>query len=383
MQIQQVNIYKTLIPFSGDVSHSMKKGAFSKNFVVEVVGQEGKIKGYGEGAPREYVTGEYHKDVLKNTVKLIREGLFPWDLDDVNQIWNFIDDIPYTKQFNSAICALEISLLDALGKLQNKNILEYFNKDYYVDSINYGGVIPLNGKNRRIEVYRLLKKLGIDQLRIKLGKNVDENIITIKEVKEYFGDDCDLRVDVNGAWDSQLANRHVDTLIDQGIKIIEQPFMPGGNGIKDFHEKICSSGILLMADESVCNMNDLRNIINDGCYGVVNIRLSKCGGLRRSLNMMDYLRKEGLSFQVGCQLGETGILSAAGRALSLLSGDALYHDGSYDKYLLKENLTSRDISFGKGGYAEPLNGPGLGVGVDTDKLNHMSNNYPIYSVSKS
>lgn len=382
MKIDQINIYKIIIPFSSDVSHSMRTGAFSNNFVVEVVSQEGQIKGYGEGAPRKYVTGESWEGVTENTIQLVKEGEFPWDLDDVDQIWNFIDNITDSKQFNSVVCALEISLLDALGKLQNKNILEYFNKDYYVDSINYGGLIPLNGKNRRIEVCRLLKGLGIDQLRIKLGKNLDENIVTIKEVKEYFGDDCDLRVDVNGGWDSQLANRHVDTFIDQGIKVVEQPFLPGDKAIRDFSEKICSSGILLMADESVCSMNDLKNIIYDGYYGMVNIRLSKCGGLRRSLNMMDYLRKEDLSFQVGCQLGETGILSAAGRILSLLSGDALYYDGSYDRYLLKENLTREDVSFGEGGYAEPLNGPGLGVGVDSDKLKRMSGSYPVYSVTK-
>ena len=361
----------------------MKKGAFSKNIVAEVVCNGGIIKGYGEGAPREYVTGESHKDVSKNTVKLIQNWNFPWDLKDISQLWEFIDNIPYNKKYNSAICALEVALLDAFGREKKQNLLEHFNKDYYVDSIRYGGAIPLSKKDRRLEVCRLLKRLDITQLRIKLGKNVDDNVNVIKEVKGFFGNDCDLRVDVNGGWDSQLADRHVKTLIEQGIKVVEQPFRPRDKAIRNFYKKICSSGITLMADESVCNIEDLKGIINNGYYKMVNIRLSKCGGFRRSLQMIEYLRKEGLSFQIGCQLGETGILSAAGRILSLLSGDALYHDGSYDKYLLKENLTTEDISFGQGGYAEPLNGPGLGVGVDPDKLRYLSAHYPVYSVSNS
>ena len=58
MRIEQVNIYGVLLPFSVDFSHSLRKRSSVKNIVVEVVANQGEIKGYGEGAPRIYVTGE-------------------------------------------------------------------------------------------------------------------------------------------------------------------------------------------------------------------------------------------------------------------------------------------------------------------------------------
>jgi muconate cycloisomerase len=90
------------------------------------------------------------------------------------------------------------------------------------------------------------------------------------------------------------------------------------------------------------------------------------------LRIIDFLRKEDVPFQIACQLGESGLLSAAGRTLSLLCKDALYHDGSYDDFLLKENVTTQNVSFGHGGKAGPLGGVGLGVEVNGSSLRRLS-----------
>ena len=91
-----------------------------------------------------------------------------------------------------------------------------------------------------------------------------------------------------------------------------------------------------------------------------------------ALKMINMVRAHGLFFQVGCQLGESGVLSAAGRTLSLFCMDALYHDGSYDALLLKENITTEDITFEHGGWAGSLEGAGFGAAVDIEKLDKLS-----------
>jgi muconate cycloisomerase len=105
---------------------------------------------------------------------------------------------------------------------------------------------------------------------------------------------------------------------------------------------------------------------------MINVRLSKCGGFRNSLKIIDYLRLNKTPFQIGCHLGESGILSAAGRVLCLLCRDAVYYDGSYDEYMLKENTTFENVSFGPGGKAGPLAGPGLGVEINMQNLKQLS-----------
>ena len=139
--------------------------------------------------------------------------------------------------------------------------------------------------------------------------------------------------------------------------------------------------VTLMADELACSLRDVERIIKEGNYKMINVRLSKCGGFRRSLRIIDHLRMNGLSFQIGCQLGESGILSAAGRALSLLCNDAKYYDGSYDRFMLKENIITQDVSFGLGGKAGPLDGYGLGVEINMESLMSLSNGYPSLTIS--
>ena len=381
MKIGKINIYNILLSFLGDFSHSLKKGSTANNIVVEIIDDMGEIKGYGEGSPRPYVTGESQESATKSISHFLKKDSFPWELNEVSQIWDFVDNLPNGKEHNSAICALEMSLLDALGKSQAINIIEYFPKGFFTSTIYYGATIPLANNQRIMEVCQLIKKMRINKLRLKMGQDFKQNKEVIETVRLMFGDDYDLRVDLNGAWDHETASNHVSLINKYTVKVVEQPMIPGDPGLTEFAKIMQNYGVILMADESVCSLEDLEGIIKDGNYKMINIRLSKCGGFRRSLRIIDHLRMNGLSFQIGCQLGESGILSAAGRALSLLCRDAIYYDGSYDRFMLMENITTQDVSFGPGGEAGPLDGYGLGVKINRENLLHLSNGYPSLSIS--
>jgi muconate cycloisomerase len=90
-----------------------------------------------------------------------------------------------------------------------------------------------------------------------------------------------------------------------------------------------------------------------------------------SLRLAAMARAHGLGFQLGCQVGETGILSAAGRHFACSVGPIRYLEGSYDRWLVRERLTRQDLSFGYGGWAPALKGPGLGVNVDRAAVNRV------------
>ncbi len=373
MQIDQIKIYKLFLPFVMEFSHSLRKRCSANNIIVEVVADQGEIKGYGEGAPRSYVTRESQESATKSLTRFIQKDTFPWELDDISQVWDFMDGLPDGKEHNSAKCAIEMALLDALGKKEDRHIIQYFYTDFFTPKVYYGIVIPLTHKRRVMEVCELIKKMRINNLRLKMGKDFQQNREAVETIKLIFGDDYDLRIDVNGTWNLELALDHMQLIKEYNVRVIEQPMAPDDPEIADFAGIIKSNGIILMADESACSLRDVKKIIKDGYYGMINVRLSKCGGFRNSLKIIDQLRNNGIKFQIGCQLGESGLLSAAGRVLSLLSRDAVYYDGSYDEFLLKENITVENMTFGIGGEADPLNGPGLGVNVNSQSLERLCN----------
>jgi muconate cycloisomerase len=123
-----------------------------------------------------------------------------------------------------------------------------------------------------------------------------------------------------------------------------------------------------MLDESLCGLIDAERAVNDGLCDRFNLRLSKCGGFIPTLRLAQFAKKNGLQFQLGCQVGETAILSAAGRNFASSVGGLTAVEGSFDRHLVREPLGDRDLTFGRGGCAQALTGPGLGINVDPAAL---------------
>ncbi|MBW2339357.1 MAG: hypothetical protein JRF50_03265 [Deltaproteobacteria bacterium] len=382
VRINRVHVYKILLPFQGDFYSARKKSAYAENIIVEVVADKWGIRGYGEGAPRQDETGESQASAAKKATDLINGTSFPWELSDVSQIRDFVDGLPEEKGYSTAICAVEMALWDAVTKTQDRYITEYFPGGYYADTIHYGFTIPLAQKVSILEICKWISDMGIKHLRIKMGEDFQRNKKTIETVRSVCGDDCELRIDPNGVWNQHIAFQHIPLIKEHKIKVVEEPMEKDDPGLGEFAEIIRSMGVLLMACQSAPTLKDIEKLIKKGYHQMINVKLSRSGGFHRTLRIIDYLRNSGIFFQIGCNLGESGILSAAGRALCLLCKDAMYYDGSYDRFLLKENITADDVSFGLGGEAGPLNGPGLGVKVNSEALEHLCDETEIVTVAR-
>jgi muconate cycloisomerase len=371
MEINEIRIHPITLPFVSEFTHSLKNGDSSKNVIVEIIADGGKLKGYGEGAPRTYVTGETQETIPKSLEEFLKHSSFPWSLQSVSEIWKFVDDLPDVREHNAALCGLELAMLDLLGKSEGRSIADYLPKAFASESVFYGAILPLAHPKRIKDMCRIIRDLQIIRVKIKMGRDLKENQGILETLCSILDKDCHLKADVNGAWDRETALEHLSLIADYQVKVVEQPMAPGAREIGEVSGRLKACGAKIMADESACSFCDVKALIEEGHYNMINIRLSKCGGFRRSLRIIDFLRNHRVPYQVACQLGESGVLSAAGRALSLHCKDALYHDGSYDKFLLKENITTTEVSFGQGGKAGPLGGVGLGVSVNEESLERL------------
>ncbi len=124
----------------------------------------------------------------------------------------------------------------------------------------------------------------------------------------------------------------------------------------------------LMADESLVTLRDAEQLIEAKAADFFNIRISKCGGLARSHKLAKYAQQAGVRLQVGSQVGETAILSAAGRHFAAALDNVDFVEGSYGTMLLAEDVTNDPVRFGYRGEASVLTGPGLGIAVLEDRL---------------
>ena len=93
----------------------------------------------------------------------------------------------------------------------------------------------------------------------------------------------------------------------------------------------------VILDEHVCSHSDLLKIENPH-LSIVNLRVSKCGGLINSISMGKKALQLGMKVIIGAQVGETSALTKAGFLLSSALSHKVYaHEGAYGKLLLEED----------------------------------------------
>jgi muconate cycloisomerase len=188
----------------------------------------------------------------------------------------------------------------------------------------------------------------------------------MRRIRRILGRRVRVRIDANEAWRPDEIVDRMRELAPFGIASVEQP-VPHAQvaALAGIRRRVT---VPIMHDESLCSLSDAKAAIADGTCDLFNIRLSKCGGFIRSLLIAALAHSSGLGYQLGCQVGETGILSAAGRHFATTVANIHFLEGSYDRHLVSERLTVEDITFGYGGRAPALGGSGLGVSVDPAAL---------------
>ena len=114
-----------------------------------------------------------------------------------------------------------------------------------------------------------------------------------------------LGIDANQGFTRASLETLMPVLVDNDVKLIEQPFRVGQDGELDhFH-----APIMIAADESIQDLKDIDAAV--GRYDVVNIKLDKCGGLTEGLAMARRARSLGLSVMVGNMLGSSLAMAPA------------------------------------------------------------------------
>jgi muconate cycloisomerase len=126
----------------------------------------------------------------------------------------------------------------------------------------------------------------------------------------------------------------------------------------------------IIVDESLRTIEEARELASTGACDAFNIRVSKCGGLINSARIAKIAAEHGLFCVVGAQVGESGVLSAAGRHLAAQI-EPRYLEGSGGRLLLKQDVTKENVLPGRRGRAQTPTGPGLGVEVDEQLLGRL------------
>lgn len=358
------DVFRKRLDFRMGVAHGLASRASSENVYVEFRDASGNA-GYGECVPRQYVTGETPGSalaVLGEFIPALTAGTYE-SPDAVIAALAAMGRSEAGRKNPAALCAVELSLLDLAGKHWGISVTEMLGLTRSVAPLAYSLVVPLLPSGALEKFLAYVAEFEFRHVKIKV--TADDPAGQVRRVRSVLHPDTEFRADANCSWKAADAPRFMRELHDEGVVSIEQP-LPADDlaGMA----RLRNGGPLVTLDESVSGPDDVTRAAESGACDIVNVRISKCGGMLGALRVIGAARRNGLGVQLGAQVGESCILSAAGAILASGTPEFRWLEGGFGEHLLREDMCAKPFCFGRRGLLAPPSGPGLGMPVERDRL---------------
>jgi L-Ala-D/L-Glu epimerase len=377
--VTELQLFAVDLPFKVAFRHAAASRTTSESLFLRV-GLDNGAQGWGESLPRAYVSGERREGAFA----LLRDSMLPALLgrtfQSLSEVDSFLEKcdgqapaewVPPEVPQTSAWCSVDLALLDAFGRAfgEPASLGGQPPAADALRSYRYSGVVSA-GRGWPYAV-SLLKMRAFRFPHVKLKVEQDGAAQAARTARRLLGRRVDLRVDANMAWDVEEALEAIGELRAVGIQSFEQP-IPAGD-LAGLARLVAESAAGVVADEGLTNRESLQTLISHRACTGANVRISKCGGLVGAYARCREALDAGLMLQVGCQVGESSLLSAAHltllQALAPLTPGVRYAEGCFGRHLLREDPVSPSVQFGYGGRPPRRpSGPGLGVQVDRAML---------------
>lgn len=362
MKITEIEVYAIRLPLYEPFIISYATYADMPSIIVKVTTDTGHT-GYGEAVADDHVTGES----FESTYAVICRTLAPLLIGEDPSCFEKLHDImdAAIKNVPAAKAALDIACFDAVAKAYGVPVYQLIGGRYH-EKFPVTHVLSIAPPEKMADEAEQRVQQGYRSLKMKVGTDAKEDVKRIQAVRARVGEDIAIRVDVNQGWVSSAVTLQAMKQLEAcNLDWLEQPVK--ADDIDALVEIKSKTATPLMADEALCGMRDMREIIAKRAADKVNIKLMKCGGIYPAVKLAHMAEMAGIECQIGSMV-ESSVGSAAG-----------FHTAFSQKVITSVELTgplkfSKDI--GNLHYDVPFiqlnEKPGLGIDVDEEVLNELT-----------
>ena len=309
-------------------------------------------RGYGEGCPRSYVTGE--------TRASCRQWLATWQEAiqsdcislDALRAW-LAEHAAAVDASPSVWCAVECALLDLFARERGQSVEALLGLAPPGGPHVYSAVL---GNDEPWKTRFLIDQyciLGLTDFKVKLEGDLEvdrQKLRSIAELTAWHGvAGHRVRVDANNLW-ADTPDRALDYLraLDCDLFGVEEPVKPRD---VDLHSRISVDlGVPVILDESLCTLADLERYNGVPGRFMANLKVSRVGGVLRGLHLVAALRARGWPIIIGAHVGETSVLTRAAMLVGAAAGERLVaQEGAFGSRLVEREPASPSLKWGRGG----------------------------------
>ena len=319
--------------------------------IVELTSDAG-ASGFGQASPAEEVT----RESIDACERELEGEALAWLIGrEVQDFGHMLGELQERVRGPAARAAVDMALFDLEMKRLGVPLVEQLGRSWndMATSITIG-LKPVAETLAEAEEYA---GRGFRALKVKTGESVDLDLERLAKLRERYGDGIALRADANQGYDERALRFFATRMESLALEMLEQPLPRGAeDALRALPAEVRAK---LAADESIHDEADLQRLVRAGCpFGIVNVKLMKCGGLRPALRLARLAERNGLELMWGCMDESVlGIAAALHGAFASPATRYLDLDGSFD---LGEDPFTGGFELASGRLST-LAKPGLGV----------------------
>lgn len=361
MPIKDLRAHPLEIPFKQVFVHASAIRTQTESVLVIVTNDDG-VEGIGEGCPRHYVTGETVGSIQR-FIEMYREQWMTFASVQDCMLWatkhaSAIDQNP------AGWCAVETACLDLFGKEAGQPIEALLGLPALSGRFQYSAVLGtdnLSSFEKQLQWYR---SAGFTDFKVKVTGQLQNDCDKLARLASMNDSAIRVRLDANNLWrDAEDALSYLRRLPGR-ITAIEEPLSVGNdNGCRRLAREL---RIPIVLDESFLRREQFASIEKDPPETwIINIRVSKMGGILRSLAVAQRAREVGIPVIIGAQVGETSVLTRSALLVANSYRDlVIAQEGAFGTLLLEHDVCDPTLTFGAGGQLDATKvGSSAGLGL--------------------
>jgi D-arabinonate dehydratase len=371
-----IDVKSTLLykPFNEGIYDAARLIKGRDVLIIEIITDEDKIGiGFLTGLGVAYGS---EMPIIKTIVDLaLKPTIVGEDPTNIERLWQKM--YSQTTRFGRkgaairAISGIDIALWDMLGKVANLPVYKLLGG--YSDKVKLyaSGGFYSNNKNDLASLSKEMESYvaqGFTAVKMKVGKNPSKDIERVKVVRQTIGENIDLLVDANEAWDYNTALKFIRGIEKFNIYWIEEPVAP--DDIEGYINLTAKSPIPIAAGENEYTKYGFKDLINNKAVNVVQPDVTRVGGISEWLKVATYAK----AYNMPCVTHAVQEIHLS--LVAAVSNAPMMEYFTKDHYLQTfiSELFIEPASLNKidKGYVDAPKVPGLGLEIDYEVLEHFT-----------
>jgi len=359
MKIKQIDVYQVSYKLL-DEKYAWSRGHAVSSFlstIVKITTDEG-IKGFSEACPLGSAYMEAFSRGIPSGIKEVGPSLLGQDPTQIKIINRQMDFALGGHNYVKA--SLDIACWDILGQASGLSVAELLGGRLLEEYPLYRAISQGRAEEMAEDVARFREE-GYRRFQLKVGGKPDDDIQRIKASLEVIHSGDILVADANTGWQPHQALRLANSLKGEDF-YLEQP-------CPTFEECLAvrqHTDLPFVLDEVITGVEPLLRAYQQQAMDVVNLKISRLGGLTKARLIRDLCEKLGIVMTIEDSWGGDLTTATIAHLVASTKPEFLFTSTDFNSY--NDLHLADDAPHRKQGFLSVPAGPGLGIHVEEERL---------------